>query len=258
MNPTVEAAQSYAERGWPVFRLCHGLKQPLDRWVNGGPSEAATTNKDEIARRWHGFPERYIPGVGIATGYEACDGCFLTVVDLDIDEDDYAGRPDWAKPTHEVQTASGGWHLYYYTAEPMKSGRYAPGIDVKSRGGFVVAPPSRVGRIHYQTVRCQTPVFLAVPPFYIVSDEGTSSVPYDGVRSHSQRRTTLKQPQEILPGERNTQLMANGAAIYAVAESAEAARYTIETFNAMMPEPLSAREVKNIADWLEARENWVL
>lgn len=260
---TVDYAKQYAERGWPVFRVRANSKIPLDRWVNGPSAERATTDPAVAFVR---FQDRPLPyggarcNIGIATGHALPGGGYLTVLDLDTDEAGYSGRPDWATvETYKVWTPSGGLHLYYETAEPVKSGRVAPGIDVKSRGGMVVAPPSSIGG-HLYSHPANTIEALAVIPvcsFYIVSDEGTSSVPYDGVRPPSQARTNLKLPQNILPGERNSQLMANGAAIYAVAESAEAARYTIETFNQMMPEPLSPREVKNIADWLEARENWV-
>jgi hypothetical protein len=253
---TVDYAKQYAERGWPVFRIRPNSKIPLDRWVNGnGILERATIEAFEIERRWRDLPKC---NIGIATGHELPSGGYLTVLDLDTDEAGFTGRPDWAVETYEVATPSGGWHCYYSTETPVKSGRIAPGIDVKSSGGMVLAPPSSIdGRFYERANNNSVLRVVPVPRFLTVSDEGTSSVPYDGVRSPSQARTVLKLPADIKPGERNSQLMVNGAAIYAVAESPEAARYTIETFNQMMPEPLSPREVKNIADWLEARENWL-
>lgn len=256
-DDTLVMAQSYARWGWPVFRIHPDSKIPTDRWVHGGPHGRATTDPYEVNLRWGGDGVCTPFNIGIATGYPIWgDGRYLTVLDLDNVE-----RPDWAIPTYEVRTPSGGLHLYYVTDEPVKSsaGQLGVGIDVRSRGGMVVAPPSSIGGQFYVVERDpgELPT-VPVPRFLPISrNQGTSSVPYDGVRSPSPRGTVLKQPGDIQPGERHSQLMANGAAIYAAAESAEAARYTIETFNQMMPEPLSPREVKNIADWLEARENWL-
>jgi hypothetical protein len=149
MNMTTEYAVKYARFGWPVFRIRANSKIPLDRWVNGEPSERATTDVFEAERRW---PRWSIDNIGIATGWPMMRGGFLTVLDLDTDEPGFAGRPDWAIETYEVHTPSGGLHLYYATAEPVKSGRIAPGVDVKSRGGMVVAPPSTINGSHYVAV----------------------------------------------------------------------------------------------------------
>jgi hypothetical protein len=150
--------------------------------------------------------------------------------------------------TYEIETPSGGRHCYYATDEPVPSGRIAPGIDVKSRGGMVLAPPSSInGRNYVLKQLCLPPIRLPVSLFYMRSEQ----IPYDNM--HSAPRRVLKQPQHIKPGERNTQLMANAACFYAKVPPA-VAREMVHDFNRLMPEPLSSREVKNIIDWLEARE----
>src|SRR5262245_52926628 len=49
-------------------------------------------------------------------------------------------------PTVTVETGGGGRHLYFqYPHGRLITGRSAwrPGIDIKSNGGYVIAPPSR-------------------------------------------------------------------------------------------------------------------
>lgn len=146
-----DTARGYVRRGWPVFRIKPNSKIPLDRWVNGDRTERATLDEYEAQRRF----ARGEYNLGIATGHpvvRAFPDLFLTVLDLDTDEPGFAGRPEWAIETYEVHTPNGGLHLYYYTTHPVKSGRIAPGIDVKSRGGMVVAPPSTINGQPYVAV----------------------------------------------------------------------------------------------------------
>jgi hypothetical protein len=81
----------------------------------------------------------------------------LVVIDLDS-RTKHPGAPDgvgnWATlvATHGMartwvaHTPNGGQH-WYYRADPNRpigngAGKLAPGVDVRGRGGFVVAPPS--------------------------------------------------------------------------------------------------------------------
>lgn len=52
-------------------------------------------------------------------------------------EDRYGDLPK----TRTALTGSGGWHYWFLHDEPSR-GKFAPGIDVKKAGGYVVAPPS--------------------------------------------------------------------------------------------------------------------
>lgn len=48
--------------------------------------------------------------------------------------------------TLTAKTGGGGYHLYFFTEKPYKSGANilggSSGVDVRSSGGYVVAPPS--------------------------------------------------------------------------------------------------------------------
>lgn len=44
--------------------------------------------------------------------------------------------------TPMVLTGGGGFHFYFRTERPLKNGAFAPGVEIKSKGGYVIAPPS--------------------------------------------------------------------------------------------------------------------
>ncbi len=85
----LEAALEYGKRGWPVFQtFIQGEKLlPASAAKDGGPRWDATTDPEEIKRRWTINPNA---GVGIATGRTAG----ILVIDIDTmkghGEDGYA------------------------------------------------------------------------------------------------------------------------------------------------------------------------
>lgn len=264
----LDYALCYARRGWPVFRIKHNSKVPLDKWVTGGPHDAATTDPDEIARRWwpHWWP--HSPhNIGIATGRELPTGGFLTVLDLDMDEPEFAGRPDWAKPTREVSTPSGGLHLYYRTAEPISSRRIAPGVDVKSRGGMVVAPPSSINGAQYRIARAAR---LAVVPVDCFCP--TEPLSFDAQLGASKQRQSFAPEERVGKGGRDNYLAryagwwlnkaesewADAAAADALALVPEPTEYDLavelDYHNLMVCQPpLPERDIKRIARSIYAK-----
>ncbi len=104
---------------------------------------AATSEEKKICQFWQQYPKA---GIGIATGpvsnllvidVDPRNGGELSFDALPINlafDDDY-----------RVQTGGGGFHLYFkYPCNYVGkiNSTLAPGIDVKGRGGYVVAPPS--------------------------------------------------------------------------------------------------------------------
>jgi hypothetical protein len=165
VSPNLEAALSYAEKGWRVFPLHHILpsgacscgtkcndpgKHPRVAW-----KDAATTDSDEIHYWWDVWPDA---NIGIATG--KLSG--LWVLDLDnkqsVDigdglliglgthslralENQYDDLPE----TLVQVTGSGGNHFFFTypsTGEYRNRTGLVPGVDVRAEGGYVVGPPS--------------------------------------------------------------------------------------------------------------------
>jgi hypothetical protein len=147
------AALSYAARGWlvlPLFGIQNGAcscqkgkacshpgKHPR---IKGGVKEASQ-NPDTITAWWKQYP---FANIGLAMGSPS------GVIALDVDgEEGRASLSALTKqhgplpPTLRAKTG-GGEHLYFRdpnTSLPNRV-RFAPGLDTRSLGGYVVAPPS--------------------------------------------------------------------------------------------------------------------
>jgi hypothetical protein len=150
-NPTLTAALRYAQADWPVFPCVPGEKVPATRH---GLLDA-TTDPDKITWWWSRNPGR---NLAIATGSPGPD-----VLDVDVRKDGSGfaafnrlrrgGLIDGASAY--VRTPTGGLHAYF-TGTEQANGRL-PGhlLDFRSRGGYIVAPPSQVGGRPYELVRYQ-------------------------------------------------------------------------------------------------------
>ena len=142
----LDAAIVLAKRGWRVLPVKLKQKKPplIDEWQN-----LATTNIEQIQTWWQQWQDA---NVGIATGEESN----LLVLDVDFDPDkDLDGndvlaeleRSHGALPhTVEVLTPRGGRHLYflYPKGHDIRNsvGLLGRGLDIRSEGGYVVAPSS--------------------------------------------------------------------------------------------------------------------
>jgi Bifunctional DNA primase/polymerase, N-terminal len=134
-----DAALTYASVGWPVFPCRPGTKEPATR--NGFYD--ATTDERQIREWWRREQAR---NVAIATGAPGPD-----VVDVDNHGEDDNGygtlnhlkREGLVDGYHAVvQTPSRGIHLYYRGTDQGNGSIRGYRIDFRSKGGYVVAPPS--------------------------------------------------------------------------------------------------------------------
>jgi hypothetical protein len=150
--------KSLLDRGFYLFPLAYLSKKPITgcHW-----DKEASNDPDNIAT-W--FALHKWANVGIA-----CEPSNLVVIDLDKfkgqeipEQYQLAGVTDasdilcvelekigrsFPTDTYSVHTPSGGRHLYYWNeGEPIESGTNRngmTGLDIKSKGGYVVAEGSR-------------------------------------------------------------------------------------------------------------------
>ena len=170
------AACSYVQRGWKVIQL-HDVTAGHCSCYEARGCESA--GKHPIARAWQlnfletpgevmsAWTARPFANVGIVTGPPS--GVWVLDVDpLHDGPQRLAELQAVSGPlpqTYTVQTGSGGWHLYFSMAGidfdlTNSRGSLPLGLDVRGRGGYVVAPPSVSARGRYAALNDIPPAVL--------------------------------------------------------------------------------------------------
>lgn len=141
MSPLGRSALAYARRfGWPVFPLKARDKVPNGSLVPNGVLQA-TTDLPTITAWWSKAPSA---NIGIATGH----GFFVVDIDPRNQGDDtlvqLEQRHGELPETVRGLTGGGGQHILFALPPdaPKLKGTLGEGIDIKGKGGYIVAPPS--------------------------------------------------------------------------------------------------------------------
>lgn len=225
------AALDLAAAGWEVFPLVENTKRPLT--AHG--VKDATTDADTIRAWWERNPGA---NLGLAPGAD------LLVLDVDtkhgIDGHDTLTGFEFVHgelpPTRTTETPSGGWHLYFKKPPELRIKNRVnvrPGLDVRTLGGYLVAPPSVIDGKPYRWLN-DAPMADA-PPWLValVTEEKQPAPPMApqaptatprGARDTYTQRAIDRATSDVLsagPGERNNEL---NAAAYGLARLAAADR----------------------------------
>ena len=137
--------------GFKVFPITHNSKQPplvkeWEKWADNISSEGLQA----IAER--------NPDCNWAVAAGASN---LTVIDIDTKqgklgketlmalEEKYGRLPE----TLTVETPSGGLHFYYLGLSDTSTAKLGKDIDTRSRGGYVVAPGSKIDGKPYKIIK---------------------------------------------------------------------------------------------------------
>lgn len=257
-NPNLlNAALAYARLGWAVLPLhsptgkggaCScSLGKDCGRNTGKHPRTArghidATTNEQQIRQWWRQWPDA---NVGIRTG--AASG--LLVLDIDPrnggDEtlEKYIEDNGPLPKSPSVKTGSNGRHYFYTFVPATKSIPLQGGIDIKSDGGYVVAPPSRhYSGGDYKWLKTPKEVKLGPPPEWVVKEQ------------RSRARTPLLPNRKISEGERHTFLVKLAGWYRRVGHHSDFIFQALSDHNVQYCEPpLLSEEVNKIAysadDW---------
>jgi hypothetical protein len=130
------AALDYVKRGWPVFPLVAGGKQPR---VSRG-FHRATTDRDVVIAWWSQWPDS---NIGLATGH------LFDVLDVDGEVGEAALKAflaekglDGYRHSGPVALTGKGLHLFYQPTGALNGQNLVEKVDFRGEGGYVVAPPS--------------------------------------------------------------------------------------------------------------------
>lgn len=147
----LQQALEYAENGWFIFP-CHEkdyfyvkdgkeiMMTEKSPRVKDGLLEA-TTNIETIEKWWKRWPDA---GIGCNCGMTG-----IIVVDVDNKHKDKNGFLSLAKigldfnDKTSVLTPNRGMHIYFKGITDSRQGIF-PGIDIRSEGGYVLLPPSKL------------------------------------------------------------------------------------------------------------------
>lgn len=209
----LSVALRYAERGWHVFPLGANSKLPA---IKGGHGvKDATTDESQI-REW----AKSVPhaNVGLACGKPS--GLF--VVDIDPRNGgersiaELAAKGFAFPPVPIARTGGGGKHLFFRFDPRIANSknRLGRGVDVKSTGGYVVAPPSRVRQADgsvgkYEWIRAGQ---LMAPPAWLLEKLAPPTPPprfsssNSSIPSAGRIRDLLIAIENAPQGERNNTL----------------------------------------------------
>lgn len=134
-------ALEYKKKGWSVIPVAKN-KKPLIEWSQ---FQNRLATEKEITQWWKKYPNA---NIGIVTGKISN----LSVIDIDIQHG--GTTPKGLPQTLTAKTQSGGWHYYFKYCEGLRNsaGAIAQGVDIRSDGGFVVAPPSVGEKGNYEWV----------------------------------------------------------------------------------------------------------
>ncbi len=192
MTTKLSCALALAKKGFYVF--------PIKPYVGDGRQSdgkepairdfphKATRDPEQITTWWN---RNLLCNVGISTSHFG-DDIALLVVDVDVKKGKDGNKTilqleieGYEFPTTlEHVTASGGRHLVYRVPAPVKQGVdvFGEGLDVRSRGGYVLGPGSDIAGKLY-TIGNKAPI--ADAPKWMVQRCGVSS---DADVSHAHER----------------------------------------------------------------------
>ena len=148
-----ETALGLARRDFAVFPITcktDGSWTPIRGW-----QAAASRDPEEVARLWRQHSDAR---VGLPCG--EING--ISVIDVDVKDgkDGIASLralgfdPDRMSP-YRVRTPSGGLHLFFQFHPRLKNwvGKLGEGLDVRTTGGYVLAPGSLKAEGRYERTR---------------------------------------------------------------------------------------------------------
>ncbi len=210
----------------------------------------ATTDTAIIKQWWTQFP---VANIGIATGKRS------NLICLDVDprsdgEDsltELMNKYEILPKTYTVSTGGDGLHFYFlYSPGVSKNsaGLLGNGLDIKTDGGYIVAPPSRHASGKFYEIGNSSP--LAKLPEWIETCLINASTPPKKLKHNQPKAGQTVAPCSgyVIPtGNRNERLFKIGCAIKGRNEDGDTIRTELYRVNTEQCQPpLDCREIERI------------
>ncbi len=238
------AVLGLAELGYPVFPCIPGQKRPL---VRGG-LHAATRDPATIRAWWTRWPRANLA--------VACRG--VVVIDVDPAGQGWPPEPEQRASIRATgcplaRTPRGGWHLWFRVPVGKtwrcSAGRLAPGVDVRTTGGYVLVPPSRTQHGQYRWIRTLVPPDqLPFPPAWLAEALDRLHRAAPRTAGNGTWDPVAEAPVVLQEGQRNSGLASLAGKLRRAGASQEELEAALLAFNtARCVPPLSEREVLGIA-----------
>jgi hypothetical protein len=250
MQPSskLESALAWAARGFNVFPLRPQTKEPFRgfKWP-----DRATTDAAQIREWFSGSGSDC--NIGLACG----DGVLAVDIDCKDGRDGFASLlvldlPFEALTTLTTRTPSGGKHLFFRAPDVANGvNRLGPGLDIRSRGGYVVAAGSELPNGRY-TIDNEASI-LDAPPLLLAAlgapkDRvagaaiGTEDTPEQIEFAIHRLSVEVEAPAR---GSRNDALFRAACAVKDIGVSCDTARELILLhWNPRLAEPLNEAEIE--------------
>ena len=187
-------AAMYLTAGWSVVPVTPGRKAPpLLPWQE---FENRKPSLEEIKEWWTKWPDA---NIAIVTG---------TISNLSVvDVDEASGGVESLKQAHftfpktRVHKTPAGFHLLYQHNAAMHTGAaFLKGVDCRSDGGYIVAPPAHSEKGQYTVLRDMPPILLTEVPDFLQS---TSRTPSEGQQKPSDPSWVVDAMRGVPEAQRN-------------------------------------------------------
>lgn len=258
-SAALDAALAYADRGWSVFPIRPKLKAPMTK--HGFKDASCYLNK--VKEWWGEYPQA---NIGVATGQVSG----LLVVDIDPRNGGEQSFKEFQKlygpmphmPT--VKTGGDGKHFFLKHPGGNIPGRtnILPGIDIKSDGGYVLAPPSihPNGKPYVWEVDPDQVELADLPDSFrdVIclpsQNEEALAHPSKGFANLEDLRLPINIAQLIIKGDADNKYASRSEAIFAALRSMVKAGHNDTTIKSILSDPkngLSEKPIEKGAVWLD-------
>ncbi len=178
---------------------CQG-KKPIIKWRD---FQYKNPTDEQIKAWWSKYPNA---NISVIVG----ESKNLTVIDCDSDE-----VYSWLQENHlpeslttPIVKSPHGYHLYFKFAAGLSSKRYLENLDIKTDGGVLVVPPSKVNGTEYAWLVSPKQTQIAEIPHLLLKylKELSSTVCKDGEKHETTKTTLTTKTTFLREGQRDNDL----------------------------------------------------